>query len=96
MAAFCGRLTKPKIYVGVSSGLRVLQRDQKATLRWRVIVEITATPCVDVNGAVASRDELTGVSEMIRENRRTKALREADLCIGFPARCFLALSQQIV
>jgi hypothetical protein len=88
VASGCRRFTKTDDQVGMAAAFGVLERDEKAARRRRIILVIDAAPGIDVNGAIRRISEMPGMAYVVGEHRRAKAARQGDR-LRLPRRCRL-------
>ena len=77
MRAFREGRAKSFVHIGIARCLGVLERDEKATLMWRVVVVIDATPGVDIDGAVGRHRKLPCVPDLVGKDGRAETVRQA-------------------
>ena len=65
-------------HIGFAVALFVLQGDEEAAGRRRVIAVIAPAPGVDVDDAVRRDDEMARMADLVGENRRAEAGRQRE------------------
>ena len=68
-------------HVGLAVALDILQRDQKAAGRRRVVMKIAAAPGVDIEHAVRRDRHVADMAEIVGEHRGAEAGRKRDAAI---------------
>ena len=71
-------------HIGAAVALAVLERDQKAAGRRRVVMIVAAAPGVDIEHAVRRDDHVADMADIVGEDRRAEARgkREAGIVAG--------------
>ncbi len=81
MTAGRDAVAETRIDVRASVSVGVLQRDQEAAARWRVVAVVTATPGVDIDHPVRRHHQMAGVADLVGEDGGAEPGRERDAAI---------------
>ncbi len=83
-AALLYRVAEARNHFCLAVAVAVLQGDEEASGRGRVVAVIAAAPCIDVDHAVRRHDHMTRMSDIVGEHAGAEALRQHDpACIAF-------------